>query len=142
MAHRDGVYLENGTLEFRGERVKVGGVVAKAVAHLLAAPDEEPEDVIVGAYRLGDLGLLKGKRMVRLTKSEVVVMRKLMARPGCLVRRDALLYALYRDRADEPEHHVLSVFVSGLRRKFLKAGVALRIEVASGLGYVLRASSP
>ena len=78
---------------------------------------------------------------VLLTKTEYVILDRLLARPGAVVSRDALIDAVWgNDR--EVETNTLDVFIWQLRSKLEAGGAARLIQTVRGFGYALREGDP
>lgn len=81
--------------------------------------------------------LLPELEVLKLTKSERVVLRLLATKPGRYISRELILQACYgrEPDVDWPGDKIIVVFVSRLREKIKRTG--WRIESQYGLGYRL-----
>ena len=77
---------------------------------------------------------LSADTAVRLSRSQVTVLELLIRRPG-LVRRSAILDALWGTRPDGPEEKILDVYVYFLRRALRAVGSDITIVTERGHGY-------
>jgi two-component system response regulator MprA len=78
-----------------------------------------------------------GDVRVRLTPTEFRLLALLVARPGDVVRRSALVAAGWPDGAIVHDN-TLDAYLARIRRKLRDAGAPATIETARGVGYVLR----
>ncbi len=102
--------------------------------HALArrfAPAAPPEGL-----RLDPAGhsITDGERAVRLTPTEFRLLAPMMARPGEVVRRHALIAAAWPDGAIVHDN-TLDSYVTRLRRKLAGLGTQATITAARGVGY-------
>jgi DNA-binding response OmpR family regulator len=76
-------------------------------------------------------------KLVSLTKTEYVILDRLIARPGVVVSREALVELAWGSERDV-ENNTLDVFIWQLRSK-IEAGRASRlIQTVRGFGYAIR----
>lgn len=76
-------------------------------------------------------------RLIALTRTEYLILDRLMARPGVVVSREALIDAAWGSSRDV-ENNTLDVFIWQLRSK-IEAGRAARlIQTVRGFGYAIR----
>lgn len=76
-------------------------------------------------------------KLISLTKTEYVILDRLIARPGVVVSRDALVELAWGSERDV-ENNTLDVFIWQLRSK-IEAGRASRlIQTVRGFGYAIR----
>lgn len=75
---------------------------------------------------------------IRLTKVERRIIDLLSAQPGHVFSKEALMSAVYYDRAnDEPEVKIIDVKICHLRKKLVKVDAPKWIETVWGLGWRL-----
>jgi two-component system response regulator MprA len=74
---------------------------------------------------------------VALTPTEFRLLAVLVARPGVVIRRSALIAAAWPDGAIVHDN-TLDAYLARIRRKLAQAGAPSAIETARGVGYVLR----
>ncbi|MBI2685553.1 MAG: response regulator transcription factor [Acidobacteria bacterium] len=78
---------------------------------------------------------------ISLTRTEYVILDRLVARPGIVVSRDALVEVAWGSDRDV-ENNTLDVFIWQLRSK-IEAGRASRlIQTVRGFGYAIREGDP
>jgi two-component system response regulator MprA len=82
-------------------------------------------------------GLRYGDERVALTPTEFRLLATLVARPGEVVRRAALVAAGWPEGAIVHDN-TLDAYLARLRRKLRQAGAAEAIHTARGVGYELR----
>lgn len=92
-----------------------------------------------GAITLDEQGcaFAAGECKSDLTGMEFRVLKALAGKPGLLVTRSELQFALYSDKDVAAESNVLEVLVSRLRKKFTAASAAVQIKTIRGAGYKL-----
>lgn len=97
-----------------------------------------------GLVRIADLTVnrqthevRRGGRTIPLTKTEYVILERLIIRPGIVVSRDALVEAVWGfDR--EVESNALDVFIWQLRSKIEAGGAKRLVQTVRGFGYAIR----
>ena len=78
---------------------------------------------------------------VPLTKTEYVILDRLLTRPGTVVSRDALVEAVWGwDR--DVENNTLDVFIWQLRSKIEAGGAPRLVQTIRGFGYAIREGDP
>ncbi|MCI8525670.1 MAG: response regulator transcription factor [Oscillospiraceae bacterium] len=87
--------------------------------------------------RLGDGSVEWNGQTLELTRNEAQILQRLMERPGCTVRREALIRALW-DREDFIDDNTLTVNVARLRKKLEGLGLRDFIVTRKGEGYLTR----
>lgn len=94
--------------------------------------------------RIGDLTVNRQTHEVRrsgkaitLTRTEYIVLERLISRPGVVVSRDALIEAVWGFDRDV-ESNALDVFVWQLRSKIEAGGATRLIQTVRGFGYAIR----
>ena len=81
----------------------------------------------------------RDEQVIKLTRTEFVLLEHLMRRAGRVVSRDALIEAVWGlDRDIEP--NTLEVFVFQLRSRIEAGGARRLIQTVRGFGYTLRES--
>ena len=78
-----------------------------------------------------------GDRSVPLTPTEFRLLAALVAEPGEVVRRAALVSAAWPDGAIVHDN-TLDAYIARIRRKLREADAPVSIATARGVGYVLR----
>lgn len=78
-----------------------------------------------------------GEQAVRLTRTEYAILKLLMANPGRVLTKSAMLDCISADTPDCTESS-LKVHVSNLRRKLMQAGGKDYIESVWGIGFKLQ----
>jgi two-component system response regulator MprA len=79
----------------------------------------------------------RGEKTLVLTRTEFVILERLMSRAGRVVSRDDLTEAAWGiDR--EVESNTLDVFISQLRSKIEAGGASRLIQTVRGFGYTVR----
>jgi DNA-binding response OmpR family regulator len=81
--------------------------------------------------------VLRGGQKLNLTRTEYGLLELLLRRPGRVVPRESIIQAVWGFDSDV-EDNTLDVFVSQLRRKVDKPGLARLIHTERGFGYCLR----
>jgi len=81
--------------------------------------------------------IVHGDRTVPLTPTEFRVLAALVARPGAVLRRAALVSAAWPEGAIVHDN-TLDAYIARLRRKLREADAPVTISTARGVGYVLR----
>lgn len=76
-------------------------------------------------------------KLVSLTKTEYVILDRLITRPGTVVSREALIDAVWGTQKDV-ESNTLDVFIWQLRSKIEAGGTKRLIQTIRGFGYALR----
>jgi two-component system phosphate regulon response regulator OmpR len=123
-------------------------LVLRINAILRRAPRPEPARILPAVLHLGRLryepatGELKdGAQPVRLTQTESALLRILAARPGQVIRREALVEQLGRDRgtgAEPTQERAIDVQITRLRRKIEPDPRRPRyLQTVRGEGYML-----
>ena len=79
----------------------------------------------------------RGGRQVALTRTEYVLLDRLINRPGTVVSRDALIEAAWGSDRDV-ENNTLDVFIWQLRAKIEAGGATRLIQTVRGFGYAVR----
>jgi len=79
----------------------------------------------------------RGGKFIPLTKTEYVILERLVARPGFVVSRDALIEAVWGFDRDV-ENNTLDVFIWQLRSKVDAGGASRLIQTVRGFGYAIR----
>jgi DNA-binding response OmpR family regulator len=79
----------------------------------------------------------RGGKPVPLTKTEFVILERLIARPGVVVSRDALVEAVWGYDRDV-ENNTLDVFIWQLRSKIEAGGASRLVQTVRGFGYAIR----
>ena len=74
---------------------------------------------------------------VSLTKTEYMILDRLIARPGAVVSRDTLVDAAWGSERDV-ESNTLDVFIWQLRSKIEAGGAKRLIQTVRGFGYAIR----
>lgn len=99
---------------------------------------------VAGHLACGDLALdcdlreaRVGEQAVRLTRTEYAILKLLMANPGRVLTKSAMLECISADTPDCTESS-LKVHVSNLRRKLMQAGGKDYIESVWGIGFKLQ----
>lgn len=87
--------------------------------------------------RLGDGAVEWKGQTLSLTPHEAQILQRLMERPGCTVRREALMRALW-DHEDFIDDNTLTVNVTRLRKKLEGIGLRDFIVTRKGEGYLAR----
>jgi len=82
----------------------------------------------------------RGGKPVPLTRTEYVILERLIARPGVVVSRDALVDAVWGYDRDV-ESNTLDVFIWQLRSKIEAGGATRLIQTVRGFGYAIREES-
>lgn len=97
--------------------------------------------------RIADLTINRETHEVRrsgkpvpLTRTEYVILERLVARPGVVVSRDALVEAVWGYDRDV-ESNTLDVFIWQLRSKIEAGGATRLIQTVRGFGYAIREGS-
>jgi two-component system response regulator MprA len=81
----------------------------------------------------------RGKKAVVLTRTEFVLLERLMRRAGRVVSRDDLTEAIWGIDRDV-ESNALDVFIFQLRSKIEVGGAGRLIQTVRGFGYTVRES--
>ena len=96
------------------------------------------------SVQVGDLTVNRETREVRraakpipLTRTEYVILDRLIARPGAAVSRDALVEAVWGCDRDV-ESNTLDVFIWQLRSKIEAGGATRLVQTVRGFGYAIR----
>ena len=76
---------------------------------------------------------------IPLTKTEYIILDRLVARPGMVVSRDALVEAVWGSDRDV-ENNTLDVFIWQLRSKIEVGGAGRLVQTVRGFGYAIRES--
>ncbi|MEQ1761452.1 MAG: response regulator transcription factor [Vicinamibacterales bacterium] len=76
-------------------------------------------------------------KAISLTKTEYVILERLLVRPGSVVSRDALVEAVWGSDRDV-ENNTLDVFIWQLRSKIEAAGASRLVQTVRGFGYAIR----
>jgi DNA-binding response OmpR family regulator len=84
--------------------------------------------------------LTRGPRAASLTRTEFLLLEKLMRNAGSIVQRDVLVEAGWGLGADVNDS-TLYVFIRTLRNKIAVDGEAQLLQTARGIGYTLRTTS-
>ena len=99
---------------------------------------------VAGHLACGDLALdcdlreaRVGEQAVRLTRTEYAILKLLIANPGRVLTKSAMLECISADTPDCTESS-LKVHVSNLRRKLMQAGGKDYIESVWGIGFKLQ----
>ena len=99
---------------------------------------------VAGHLACGDLALdcdlreaRVGEQAVRLTRTEYAILKLLIAKPGRVLTKSAMLECISADTPDCTESS-LKVHVSNLRRKLMQAGGKDYIESVWGIGFKLQ----
>lgn len=87
-------------------------------------------------YRLDQGVIIKGERVVVLTRREAQIVQCLREHQHRPVRRDALMEAIYGlEGGDDPDWKIVDVYMAKIRKKIAPLG--LRIVTLWGRGYML-----
>ncbi|HTP89183.1 MAG TPA: response regulator transcription factor [Bryobacteraceae bacterium] len=101
-------------------------------------PDLKFEDL---RLRTNSLELIRGERMVGLTRTEYALLETLMRRAGSVVPKQTLVEAAW-DSDSEVADNTLHVFISALRSHIAMPGEKQLLHTVRGIGYTLRADVP
>jgi two-component system response regulator MprA len=108
-----------------------------AVTAGVAAPEDE-------ALTFGDLRMdlrtrevIRGRRMVQLTRTEFTLLEMFLSHPRQVLTREQILKAVWGFDF-EPSSNSLDVYVMYLRRKTEAGGEPRLVHTVRGVGYVLR----
>lgn len=110
----------------------------RALARRSPAPTEEPRGLVLDPARHA---LRVGEEEVLLTPTEFRMLASLAARPGDVVRRQAVVAAAWPDGAIVHDNTVDS-YVRRVRRKLEQVGAPARIQTMRGVGLSLRHGAP
>lgn len=114
-------------------------LTARLRAMARRASADSPDDLHVSDLTLNaeTHEVCRGKRPLVLTRTEFIILERLMRRAGRVVSRDDLIEAAWGiDR--EVESNTLDVFISQLRSKIEAAGASRLIQTVRGFGYTVR----
>jgi len=93
----------------------------------------------IGAYQIDEAGrkIQFSGQLLKLTKTEYLLLRKLLQRPGQILSREQLFLAVFDHDADSSDRTV-DVHLHNLRKKLIATGnTAHGIEAVYGVGYKL-----
>lgn len=76
-------------------------------------------------------------KLIALTRTEYLILDRLISRPGVVVSRDALVEAAWGSEKDV-EGNTLDVFIWQLRSKLEAGGAARLVQTVRGFGYAVR----
>jgi two-component system response regulator MprA len=99
-----------------------------------AAPSSVPAELVLDPAAHA---IVHGDQTVLLTPTEFRVLAALVARPGEVLRRAALVSAAWPDGAIVHDN-TLDAYIARIRRKLREASAPVSITTARGVGYVLR----
>lgn len=114
-------------------------LLVRVAALARRAPAAAPADGEASPFVLDPAAhaLVHGETRVPLTPTEFRLLAALVAQPGAVVRRAALVAAAWPDGAIVHDN-TLDAYLARIRRKVREAGVPATVETARGVGYVLR----
>ena len=115
--------------------------VAELIARIRVAARRQPgaAEATVGGLEVDPVvhAVRNGDRTVQLTPTEFRMLAALAARPGEVVRRDALRSAAWPDGAIVHDN-TIDAYIVRLRRKLAEVESGESLETVRGVGYVLR----
>ncbi|HZO35624.1 MAG TPA: response regulator transcription factor [Solirubrobacteraceae bacterium] len=112
-------------------------VRVQALCRRPAAPVEEDQDPVSLVLDPAGHAVTHGDRSVPLTPTEFRLLAALVAKPGEVVRRAALVSTAWPEGAIVHDN-TLDAYVARIRRKLRESGAPVSIATARGVGYVLR----